>query len=48
MNDAKSYFPGFEIGKPYSGGCVAKVIQSKSDNFKVGQSGAGSLNWVKF
>jgi NADPH:quinone reductase len=28
MNDAKSYTPPFEVGKPITGGGVAKVIKS--------------------
>ena len=34
MNDAKSYAPPFEIDKPLTGSVIAKVMQSKSDNFK--------------
>ena len=34
MNDAKSCAPPFEIGKPITGGVVAKVIKSNSINFK--------------
>jgi NADPH:quinone reductase len=45
MNDAKSYVPPFEIGKPLSGGVVAKVIESKSDNFKIGDVVSGNLPW---
>jgi NADPH:quinone reductase len=45
MNDTKSYVPPFEIGKPLSGGVVAKVIESKSDNFKIGDVVSGNLPW---
>lgn len=45
MNDAKSYVPPFEIGKPLSGGVVAKVIESKSENFKAGDVVTGNLPW---
>lgn len=47
MNDAKSYVPPFEIGKPLSGGVVAKVIESKSGNFKAGDIITGNLPWQK-
>ena len=47
MNDAKSYVPPFETGKPLSGGVVAKVIESKSGNFKSGDIITGNLPWRK-
>ncbi len=45
MNDAKSYVPPFETGKPLSGGVVAKVLESKSANFKSGDMVTGNLPW---
>jgi NADPH-dependent curcumin reductase CurA len=45
MNDAKSYVPPFETGKPLSGGVVAKVIECKSGNFKSGDIITGNLPW---
>lgn len=47
MNDAKSYATPFETGKPISGGVVAKVIESKSGNFKSGDIITGNLPWRK-
>lgn len=47
MNDAKSYTPPFETGKPLSGGVVAKIIESKSANFKSGDIITGMLPWRK-
>ena len=47
MNDTKSYVPPFETGKPLSGGVVAKVIESKSGNFKSGDIITGNLPWRK-
>ena len=47
MNDAKSYVPPFEIDKPLAGSVIAKVVQSKSDNFKMGDIVAGMLPWQK-
>ncbi len=43
MNDAKSYIPPFETGQPLSGSVVAKVIESKSGNFKNGDIITGHL-----
>ena len=47
MNDTKSYVPPCETGKPLSGGVVAKVIESKSEKFQVGDVITGNLPWRK-
>jgi NADPH-dependent curcumin reductase CurA len=47
MNDAKSYAPPFEIDKPMAGSVIAKVVQSKSDNFKIADVVVGMLPWQK-
>jgi len=38
MNDSKSYAPGFELGQPLTGRAVGEVIESRSNDFKVGDS----------
>jgi len=45
MNDAKSYVPPFEIGKPITGSVVAKVLKSNSANFKENDIVTGNLPW---
>ncbi len=45
MNDAKSYAPPFEIGKPLAGGVVAKVIKSNTVSFKENDIVTGNLPW---
>ena len=45
MNDAKSYVPPFELGKPISGGVIAKVVKSNSINFKENDIVSGNLPW---
>jgi NADPH-dependent curcumin reductase CurA len=45
MNDAKSYAPPFEIGKPITSGAVAKVLKSNSVNFKENDIVTGNLPW---
>ncbi|MCX7549604.1 NADP-dependent oxidoreductase [Xanthomarina sp. F2636L] len=45
MSDAKSYIPPFELNKPLQSGVIAKVIDSKNDNFKVGEFVSGMLDW---
>jgi NADPH-dependent curcumin reductase CurA len=42
MNDAKSYVAPFKINEPLEGGVVATVVESKSDNFKVGDTVVGT------
>ena len=45
MNDAKSYVPPFELGKPITGGVIAKVVKSNSINFKENDIVTGNLPW---
>jgi NADPH-dependent curcumin reductase CurA len=45
MNDAKSYAPPFEIVKPMTSGVFAKVIKSKSNNFKENDIVTGNFPW---
>lgn len=47
MNDAKSYAPPFEIDKPITGSVIAKVVNSKSANYKSGDVIVGNLPWQK-
>jgi len=45
MNDAKSYVPPFEIGKPLEGSVVAKVTASKAAGFAIDDLVTGRLPW---
>ena len=45
MNDAKSYVPPFELGKPITGGVIAKVLKSNTSNFKENDIVTGNLPW---
>lgn len=45
MSDAKSYAPPFEVGKPMQGGIVARVLESRADDYKAGDAVLGMLNW---
>jgi NADPH:quinone reductase len=45
MNDAKSYAEPFKIDNPINGGVTGTIMESKSDNFKVGDSVVGMLPW---
>jgi NADPH-dependent curcumin reductase CurA len=48
MNDAKSYIPPFEIGKPLESGAVAQVAASNHPDFQVGDYVAGGMKWVEY
>ncbi len=45
MNDAKSYVPPFQIGKPLEGSVVAKITASKHPDFKIDDLVTGRLPW---
>ncbi|GGG47646.1 NADP-dependent oxidoreductase [Bizionia arctica] len=45
MSAAKSYVPSFELNKPIQSGVIAKVIESKNENFQVGDFVSGMLDW---
>jgi NADPH-dependent curcumin reductase CurA len=38
MNDLQSYAPGFELGQPLTGRAVGEVIESRSSDFKAGDT----------
>ncbi len=48
MNDAKSYAPPFEIGKPIAGGVVAKLLKSDVSSFKENDIVTGNLPWQQY
>jgi NADPH-dependent curcumin reductase CurA len=45
MNDVKSYVPPFALGEPMQGGAVGKVVESRSPNFKEGDTVFHMLGW---
>ncbi|MBW2368522.1 MAG: NADP-dependent oxidoreductase [Deltaproteobacteria bacterium] len=48
MNDVESYVPPFALNQPLEGGCVGKVVQSKSDRFQEGDVVQGFLGWREY
>ena len=48
MNDAKSYVPPFELGKPLEGGAVGEVIASRAKEFKPGDTVVSFLGWREY
>ncbi|SMF61566.1 NADP-dependent oxidoreductase [Allosphingosinicella indica] len=45
MNDVKSYVPPFQVGAPLEGGAVGKVVESRSPDFKDGDTVFHMLGW---
>ena len=45
MNEGASYVPPFEIGKALEGGAVGEVIESRSDELKVGDIVTSMYGW---
>ena len=45
MSDRKSYVPPFEVGKALEGGAVGEVIESRANEFKVGDIVTSSYGW---
>ncbi|MDT2046279.1 NADP-dependent oxidoreductase [Priestia aryabhattai] len=48
MNDQKSYVPPFQVGEPFVGGIVGRVIQTKSSSYKQGDIVTGLLPWQRY
>ena len=45
MNDAKSYVPPFELGRPLQGGAVGEVVASRADGFAEGDLVLHQKGW---
>jgi hypothetical protein len=48
MNDAKSYAPSFEVGKPLQSGIIAEILDSTHSEFKKGDFVSGILEWKEY
>ncbi len=48
MTERKSYVPPFELGKALEGGCVGKVVESKNNQFAVGDYVLGMNGWREY
>jgi NADPH:quinone reductase len=48
MSDVKSYAASFELNQPIRGNIVARVVESRSRSFEVGDSVAGLLPWATY
>ena len=45
MNDVKSYTPPFALGEPMQGGAIGEVVDSRSDQFKLGDKVQHFAGW---
>lgn len=45
MSDVPSYIEPFELNKPIASGIIAKVLESKNNNFEKGDHVSGVLQW---
>jgi NADPH-dependent curcumin reductase CurA len=48
MSDAKSYAKPYEVGKPFLGGAVGKIVESRNTRFQAGQYVEGTLQWAEY
>src|SRR5512140_2466004 len=48
MNEGRSYVPPFELGKPLDGGAVGEVVESRANEFRVGDAVTSSLGWREY
>nr|WP_263326401.1 NADP-dependent oxidoreductase [Neobacillus sp. Marseille-Q6967] len=48
MSAAKSYAKPYEVGEPFLGGMVGKVVESKNSRFQAGQFVEGRLEWAEY
>jgi NADPH-dependent curcumin reductase CurA len=46
--ETKSYIDSFQLHRPLDGACVGQVIDSKSDQFKIGEYVIGNLGWREY
>ncbi|MFL2801743.1 MAG: NADP-dependent oxidoreductase [Paracoccaceae bacterium] len=46
MDNVQSYAPPVQIGEPMEGECVAEIIDTKNENFVVGELVVGKFGWV--
>ena len=48
MSAAKSYAKPYEVGEPFIGGMVGKVVESSNSRFEAGQFVEGRLEWAEY
>jgi NADPH-dependent curcumin reductase CurA len=48
MREAKSYLPSFQLNKPLEGDSVGQIIESKNNQFKVGEYLLSNFGWREY
>jgi NADPH-dependent curcumin reductase CurA len=48
MVDKRSYLPPFQLNQPLDGGCVGGVVESKNEQFQVGDFVLGMSGWREY
>ncbi|MDW0252319.1 MAG: NADP-dependent oxidoreductase [Nitrososphaeraceae archaeon] len=48
MNEIKSHLPSFQLNKPLDGSCVGQVIESKNNQFRVGDYLLSNFGWREY
>jgi hypothetical protein len=48
MNETKSHLPSFQLNKPLEGACVGQVLESKNNQFKVGDYLLSNFGWREY
>ena len=48
MTERKSYVPPFELGKPLDEACICNVVESKNNQFVVGDCVLGMNVWKEY
>ena len=48
MTERKNYVIRFELGKGLEGGCVGKVVESKNNQFAIGDYVLGMKGWREY
>ncbi|WP_342431697.1 NADP-dependent oxidoreductase [Neobacillus sp. FSL H8-0543] len=48
MSAAKSYAKPYEVGEPFLGGMVGKIVETRNSRFQVGQFVEGRLEWAEY
>jgi NADPH-dependent curcumin reductase CurA len=48
MRETKGHLPSFQLNKPLEGACVGQVIESKNNQFKVGEYLLSNFGWREY
>jgi NADPH-dependent curcumin reductase CurA len=46
--ETKSYIDSFQLKKPLEGSCIGRIIESKNNQFKIGEYILGNYGWREY